>query len=235
MMKLPGGELPHKVCCPHCRHNIVPGPVEPGSESLPSQPDGDLISSSVSGKLQEILSCCREKRSLLSKTTAEISALEKQMNALSILLREQDLSLKPPEKAAVELQTRLFDQLLTLEKGCIDILDCDSPQEASLAAALRLTFEASGWAVRFSQAELNSHCGEEITFVVAPGQVNYQTAAVYMALQIAGARLHSQIDLSQPENHPLLCVHRISQIPKLLPTPVEQQPGPAAQPFRKTA
>ncbi|MEO7933569.1 MAG: hypothetical protein ABIT76_10465 [Chthoniobacterales bacterium] len=188
-------------------------------------------------QLQDVLARCKEKRQLLEGIHREISELEAQAQSLSYWIQTQD---PLPEgahasRALADLQSRLYDQLLPLIKGDVSILDCSASDEKSLAHHVRLTFEAFGWSVEFSRGSRGSHCGEEITFIVAPGPVSYSVAAIYMALQSSGIRLHSQIDLEQAEERALLCVHQISHVPKLLPPPKTPAAEKAVEDLKKSA
>ncbi len=230
-MKVSKGKLAQKVCCPHCRQNVVPEPAP----QIALQPEWNIPGAAA--QLEDLLTRCREKRRLLETTNEEIASLESQTRALGNWLQMQAPTPEdsPATRMKIDLQLRLFEQLQTLPRGRIALVDCDPQNEKSLANFIRLTFEAFGWSVELHPILRATHCGEEITFVVAPGAVNYSVAAIYMALQSAGIRLHSQIDLDQPEDCALLCVHRISSLPKLLPPPKNATSESAVTPMKKSA
>ena len=230
-MKMTRAKTPQKVCCPHCRQNVV---LEPLSIPIP-EPVWTLPSAAL--QLEEILRSYKAKRLLLDGAQREIEDLEAQARSLGQWLQTQESS---PEdvcssRVLIDLQARLFDQVSTLKKGYIAILDCNESQGKTLAHSIGLTFEAFGWTVDYLAGPRAPHCGEEITFIVAPGLVQYSVAAVYMALQSSGFRLHSRIDLEQKEEHALLCVHRVSNLPRLLLSPpILEEPKPLPE-YRKTA
>ena len=231
-MKVSKGKLAHKVCCPHCRQNVV---LEPDAAAISMQPEWEI--SGAAAQLEDLLVRCREKRRLLETTNAEIASLESQTSALGKWLHSQSPTPgdSPATRMKIDLQLRLFEQLRTLPKGKVALADCSPENEKSLASFIQLTFEAFGWSVELHPTLRPTHCGEEITFVVAPGAVNYSVAAIYLALQSAGIRLHCQIDLEQPEDCALLCVHRISSLPKLLPPPKSSASELTATPLKKSA
>ena len=174
----------------------------------------------AAAQMQELLERCKEKRDAVETSTREMRALEAQTESLARWVEAQsDPTDTSATRMTFQFQLRLFEQLKSLPKGRISIQDCDAENEKSLARCIQLTFEAYGWDVENSSGLPTKNRGEEITFVVAPGPVDFSTAGVYMALQSAGARLNCQVDLEQPENEALLCVHRISCMPKLLPAP----------------
>ena len=231
-MKVSKGKLAQRVCCPHCRQNVV---LEPEVAAIAMQPEWEI--SGAAAQLEDLLIRCRDKRQLIDVTNDEISVLETQTRALGSWLQMQAPTPEdsPATRMKIDLQLRLFEQLQTLPKGRIALVNCDRENEKSLASFIQLTFEAFGWSVELHPILRPTHCGEEITFVVAPGAVNYSVAAIYMALQSAGIRLHSQIDFEQAEDCALLCVHRISSIPKLLPTPKNSASESTATPLKKSA
>ncbi len=238
-MKVSAAKIAQKVCCPHCRRNVVLEPPAAAEDSpiSPIESDPPVTFSSAALQLQKLLARCKEKRKLLEGTYREISELEAQGQSLTNWIQTQE---PLPEgthasRALFNLQSRLYEQLLSVKKGDVAILDCSASDEKSLAHHIRLTFEAFGWSVEFSRSSRSSHCGEEVTFIVAPGPVSYSVAAIYMALQSSGIRLHSQIDLDQAEERALLCVHQISHMPKLLPSPKIPTTEKPVENFKKSA
>ncbi|HEX8373427.1 MAG TPA: hypothetical protein VF585_11640 [Chthoniobacterales bacterium] len=222
-MKVSRATAAQKVCCPHCRQNVVlPASAarpDHGSAKCESQPDPVPGSPDAARQLEDALTICKEKRQLLARTQQEIDEIEMQARSLGQWLQSQEAT--PEDRGCMrplfDLHARLFEQVRPLKRGHISIVDCDAGNEKTLAHFVRLTFEAFGWSVDFERGTRTSHCGEEVTFTVAPGPVSYPSAAIYMALQSSGIRLHSRIDLAQPPEHVLLCVHQVSKIPKVLP------------------
>lgn len=188
-------------------------------------------------QLEKILQSCKEKRLLINSAQQEIEDLEAQARSLGNWLQTQESSLGDlrPTRSLVDLQARLFDQLRTLKKSHIAILDCDGNGDKTLAHCIGLTFEAFGWTVDYLTGTRSPYCGEEITFIVAPGLVQYPVATVYMALQSSGFRLHSRIDIEQKEEHALLCVHRVSNLPRLLPSPPNLEELKSVPEYQKTS
>ncbi len=230
-MKVSKAKVTQKVCCPHCRQNVE---LHPGTDPIPESawnvPD-------AAGELEKLLLLCKEKRAQIESVQAETSALEARAEALGewLLTQKTALDQTPSDRAQTGQLTRLFTFLRPLRQGAISILDCDSGNEKSLAHHIRLAFEAFGWTVNFNAGSEPTHCGEEITFIVAPGPVDYPVAAVHIALQSAGFRLHSRMGVDQKEDSVLLCIHQISPIPRLLPAPrINPGQNPAAD-FRKSA
>jgi hypothetical protein len=236
-MKVSQAMAIQKVCCPHCRQNVVLEPEAQTAKTFPVVLENDLTVQTAATHLEDILTRCKEKRRALVEMQEEIVELEARARSLGHWLQTQQMS---PEdlrstRVLIDLQSRLFEQVQGLQKGYVVIVDCAPPQEKSLAQSIRLTFEAFGWSVRFERGERAAHCGEEVTFVVAPGPVSYAASTIYMALQSAGIRLHSQIDLEQPEEIAVLCVHCVSHIPKLLPAPKHAVAQKSPEPLRQIA
>ena len=86
-MKVSRAKTSQKVCCPHCRQNVV---LEPLPMVLP-EPVWTLPAAAL--QLEKILQSCKEKRLLINSAQQEIEDLEAQALSLVNWLQTQESSL----------------------------------------------------------------------------------------------------------------------------------------------
>jgi len=238
-MKVAPANHAQKVCCPHCRQNveIAAFPVEMTAAPTVFPALESFTLPSAAAHLADILRQCEVKRSLIESSRADLLALEEQAQSIGQWLRAIE---NPPDDlrsthAAIALQMRLFEQLRRIGAGRVALLDMDEANAQSLARFVVRTFAAFGWQMELGHVPCPPHVGEEITLVVAPGPVTRPVADLHLALIRSGVRLHSRIALEQPADHALLCIHRVSSVPRLLPHPGISQGEKSTEPLQKSA
>lgn len=238
-MKVAPLPIAQKVCCPHCRQNVEIGafPVELPAATTIFPTLESLTLPAAAEHLADILRQCEVKRHVIETSRADLAALEAQAQSIGNWLRTVE---NPPDDlrvthAAVGLQVRLFEQLRRIPPGRVALVDTDEGNAQSLARFVVQTFMAFGWQIEPGDAPIPPQSGEEITLIVAPGPVTRPVADLHLALIRSGVRLQSRIALEQPADHALLCVHRVSSVPRLLPHPGAAEVETRAASIKKSA
>lgn len=159
--------------------------------------------------LEEILEECRQRRDLLEQVGRELRTLETRAAVVRQWLENATGKDDVPDeqRRALIFHCQLFERLSPLEKGAVLLQSSRPPEDHSLGAVLRETFEAVGWRVEFEEVELREDRSANVTLTVAPGPLSHAAASVWFALSQTGLHLRSLIDPGHQDDQIRLQVH----------------------------